>query len=261
MPPYFHPYPHFPPPPYLNPPLYPPGMMPLETLHPHFPPPGQAWSLPYPGVANYIPSPPPPQLVGPGNRLTPPDSSNVLGIEGTLRSNRRCRTEIQPGYLKPEMEAPHDHPLVEIFKASVSRLSVVLAGFHATHPVVKSYNQYFTSKPSTARDTECGLWLSSLRLCPTPELKALMEAPLRELLAREVLGVQPLERRRRVFSVGSALLQLLAIQQELGGELSLHCDPLRELVGAEIELCKLNATQGLRAMFLVTEPIDLKHRK
>ncbi|KAJ6572404.1 hypothetical protein DFH09DRAFT_1461873 [Mycena vulgaris] len=146
-------------------------------------------------------------------------------------------------------------------QSTVSQLGVVLAELHATHPVVKCYNQYFTSKPSTARDTECGLWLSSLRLCPAPELESLMEAPLQELLARDIQGVAPLERRRRVFSVGSALPQLLAVQHELGEEFNLNGDTPRELFEGEIVATSLNGTEALRAMSLATEPINLKLRK
>ncbi|KAJ7831547.1 hypothetical protein B0H14DRAFT_3464011 [Mycena olivaceomarginata] len=88
-----------------------------------------------------------------------------------------------------------------------------------------------------------------------------MEAPIKALLAWRLPGVAPLERKRRIFSVGYALLQLLAIQHELGEELNLNGNTLLELFDKTIVPCKLDATQTLRAMFLATDPADLKHRK
>jgi hypothetical protein len=117
------------------------------------------------------------------------------------------------------MSAPHDHPLVKVFEASITQLSVLLAAFHPDHPVVQCYNEFFANKSSSSRDTEAAQWLSNLRLSPTPELESLMQAPMHKLLTRNVLGIGPVERRRRVLAVGSALLQLLAIQHELNEEL------------------------------------------
>ncbi|KAJ7077739.1 hypothetical protein C8R44DRAFT_896157 [Mycena epipterygia] len=127
--------------------------------------------------------------------------------------------------------------------------------------MVKSYTDYFVAKPSTARDTETGLWLSNIRLCLTPELESLMEAPIQALLAWKLPGVAPLERKRRILSVGYALLHLLAIQHELGEELNVNGDKLLELFDKTIVPCKLDATEALRAMFLATDTVDLKYRK
>ncbi|KAJ7105928.1 hypothetical protein C8R44DRAFT_886375 [Mycena epipterygia] len=166
-----------------------------------------------------------------------------------------------PSYVEPEQSASPDHPLVAIFESAVCRLSILLTAFSIDHPVVKSYTDYFATKPSTARDTEIGLWLSNIRLCPTPELESLMEAPIQALLAWKLPGVAPLERKRRILSVGYALLHLLAIQHELGEELNLNGDTFLELFDKTIVPCKLDTTEALRAMFLATDPVDLKHRK
>jgi hypothetical protein len=159
------------------------------------------------------------------------------------------------------MSAPHDHPLVEIFSASITQLSVLLAAFHSDHPVVRCYNDYFSKKKSSARDTEVAEWLSALRLSPTPELESLMQPPMHELLNRSVLGIAPVERRRRVLSVGFALLQFLAIQHELKEELNLNGDTLLDLLDGSIVPCKIEGSKALDAMFLATEPLELKHRR
>jgi hypothetical protein len=151
------------------------------------------------------------------------------------------------------MSAPLDHPLVAIFSACITRLAVVLAAFDEDHPVVGCYNEYFVGKNSSARDTKAGEWLSNLQ--------SLMQPPMHELLNRRVLRVPEVERRRRVFSVGSALLQLLAIQHELNEELNLNGDTLLDLLVGSIVPCKIDGTKALEAMFLATDTIDLKHRK
>ncbi|KAJ7660274.1 hypothetical protein DFH06DRAFT_1401711 [Mycena polygramma] len=166
-----------------------------------------------------------------------------------------------PSYMEPEMSAPDDHPLIGIFAGSVTRLSVVLGDFNPAHPVIGAYTQFFAKKNSSARDTEAAQWLSNLRLSPTPELESLMQAPIQELLGRVVFQVGPTERRRRVLSVGSALLQLLAIQHELGEELNLNGDTFEDLLDGSIVPRRIDGTKALEAMFLSTNPLELKHRK
>ncbi|KAJ7823116.1 hypothetical protein B0H13DRAFT_2376254 [Mycena leptocephala] len=182
-------------------------------------------------------------------------------VSGVILKSKQIGKICLPAYLKPEMSAPLDHPLVAVFSACVTRLAVVLAAFHEDHPVVHCYNQYFATKKSSARDTEAGEWLSNLRLTPTPELESLMQPPMHELLNRSVLRVPEVERRRRVLAVGSALLQLLAIQYELNEELNLNGDTLLDLLDGSIVPCKIDGTKALEAMFLATDPIELKHRR
>lgn len=159
------------------------------------------------------------------------------------------------------MSAPLNHPLVAIFSASITRLSVVLAAFNKDHPVIRCYTEYFSNKPSSARDTKAGEWLSNLRLSPTPELESLMQLPMHELLNRSVLGVPAVERRRCVLAVGSVLLQLLAIQHQLDEELNLNGDTLLDLLDGSTVPCKMDGTKALEAMFLATDPIELKDRR
>ncbi|KAJ6463160.1 hypothetical protein C8R47DRAFT_1225277 [Mycena vitilis] len=166
-----------------------------------------------------------------------------------------------PSFMEPEMSAPPDHPLHAIFAGAVSRLSVVLADFHPAHPVVQAYTQFFGPKTSSARDTEAAQWLSNLRLSPTPELESLMQGPMQELLGRVVFKVGPTERRRRVLSVGSALLQLLAIQHELGEELNLNGETFEDLLDGSIVPKNIDGSKALEAMFLSTNPLELKHRR
>ncbi|KAJ7451365.1 hypothetical protein FB451DRAFT_1525745 [Mycena latifolia] len=182
-------------------------------------------------------------------------------VANTVLKSRQIGKIHLPSYLQPEQSAPLDHPLIAIFRGAVSRLAVVIAAFHIEHPVVKCYTDYFSTRPSTARDTEASLWLTNLRLSPTPELEALIQPPMHVLLSHSRLGVPPLEWKRRVLVVGPVLLQLLAIQHELGEELNLNGDTLRELFDRAIVRCSNDGTTALQAMFLATERIELKDRK
>ncbi|KAJ6600906.1 hypothetical protein B0H10DRAFT_1958521 [Mycena sp. CBHHK59/15] len=78
---------------------------------------------------------------------------------------------------------------------------------------------------------------------------------------RNVLGIQPVEQRRRVFSVGSALLQLVTIQHELREELDLNGNTFLDLLDQSIIPWEFNGSDALEAMFLATNPVELKHRK
>ncbi|KAJ6468513.1 hypothetical protein C8R47DRAFT_1302539 [Mycena vitilis] len=60
------------------------------------------------------------------------------------------------------------------------------------------------------------------------------------------------EQSERVPGVGSALLQLLAIQQELGEPLNLNGDLLGDLLDDRVVHCPNDGEEGLEAMFAVT---------
>jgi hypothetical protein len=78
---------------------------------------------------------------------------------------------------------------------------------------------------------------------------------------RSVLGTSPVERRRRVLSIGAASLQLLAIQHKLNEGLNLNGDTLLALLDGSIVPCKIEGSAALDAMFLTTDPLELKHRR
>ncbi|KAJ7829280.1 hypothetical protein B0H14DRAFT_2594167 [Mycena olivaceomarginata] len=115
---------------------------------------------------------------------------------------------------------------------------------HRAYQNNRCYMEYFSENKSSARDTDTTAWLSGLRLSPTPELESLMQPPMQELMNRSVLGISPVERRRRVLSIGAAWFQLLAIQHELNEELNLNGDTLLALLDG-----------------LTTDPLELKHRR
>jgi hypothetical protein len=53
----------------------------------------------------------------------------------------------------------------------------------------------------------------------------------------------------------------LAIQYELNEELNLNGDTLLDLLDGSIVPCNIDGTKALEAMFLATDPIELKHRR
>ncbi|KAJ7165468.1 hypothetical protein C8R43DRAFT_946165 [Mycena crocata] len=190
-----------------------------------------------------------------------------------------------------------DHPLIAIFNAAVPRLAVLLATFNQYYPVIEDYCSNPTlvtvtlnvSRPNrpkkplkiapafaglpfkgiidaipsmAAEKGAADLWLGHLNLVPTPELQLLLEAPLEALMARKVLGIPAPIRQQRVLSVGSALLQLLAIQHELGEELNLNVDTLLDMLNDPpiIVRCQDSSIDALKAMFLATKPVDLQQK-
>jgi hypothetical protein len=92
----------------------------------------------------------------------------------------------------------------------------------------------------------CGLVLN-------PELEAILEPALARLMKHPDLGhLRDVETSERVLGVGSALLQLVAIQQELDEPLNLNGDLLGDLLDDRVVHCPNDGEAGLEAMFLVS---------
>ncbi|KAJ7099139.1 hypothetical protein C8R44DRAFT_747825 [Mycena epipterygia] len=117
--------------------------------------------------------------------------------------------------------------------------------------MVANFEEYFFNKKAFARNREGGNWMSSVGLVLTPELAVLIEDPVQVLL--KIKGLTHLlepERMDRVIAVGSALLQVLAIQEQLGEPLNLNGDILNDLLDGRIVARTSDGAEGLRAMLL-----------
>ncbi|KAJ7646218.1 hypothetical protein B0H17DRAFT_1148130 [Mycena rosella] len=96
-------------------------------------------------------------------------------------------------------------PLGPIFVLQViPQVIEILHIFQHTHPIIDHFDKYFTNKPVQARRQK----LAAFGLVSTPELNALLQ-PVLEVL-------------ERIIGVGSALLQLLAVQDQLKEPLNLN---------------------------------------
>ncbi|KAJ6453860.1 hypothetical protein C8R47DRAFT_1204081 [Mycena vitilis] len=156
-----------------------------------------------------------------------------------------------------------DHPLVKIFDAAINPLATVLRTFPDDHPVILAYTTFFEDEPDEARETRLEDWPALRRLVdPLPELIALMERPLQRLEDFRVLSVPgQQERHYRVIGVGRAMLQILALQHELGEPLDLSGATFEELVDNAITAVPVEAIGALYHMFLATKPRVLHHKK
>lgn len=116
-------------------------------------------------------------------------------------------------------------------------------------------------RPEDHRDTHIERWLPEGLHQPERELIALMERPLQRLQDFRLVSVPGPERRYRVIGVGRAMLQLLALQHELGEPLDLNGDTFDDLVEGDIKATQMESHEATRAMFLATKPKLFSHKR
>ncbi|KAK7018136.1 hypothetical protein R3P38DRAFT_2981460, partial [Favolaschia claudopus] len=118
-------------------------------------------------------------------------------------------------------------------------------------------------RPENHRDDQeiINLWLPGGPHDPCNELLALMIRPTEQLQTRRPATVSSDEWNRRVLGVGRTLLQLLAIQYELGEPLDLNGDLFLDLVEENVNQVPSEFFRGQRAMILAMHLQVLRHRK
>jgi hypothetical protein len=151
----------------------------------------------------------------------------------------------------------HDNPVLgAIFDAAISTIATILQTFDDSHPVVEHFNVFFKpivvkggkKKLNPSRDAD--QWMRSFGLVPTPELDAVLEPALENLMRHTKLaGLPDDERSKRALGVGSALFQLLAVQQQLDEPLDLNGDLLADILDAGVVRYPYDGDRGLEAMF------------
>ncbi|KAJ7658185.1 hypothetical protein DFH06DRAFT_1407814 [Mycena polygramma] len=158
-----------------------------------------------------------------------------------------------PRYMDPTFERHENPALAAIFDAAEPRIAKILARFSSNHPVVANFEAYFNGKKTISRSRDAEKWLRTCELISNPELDAVLEPVLSRLMNHPDLKHIPLpERSERVPGVGSALLQLLAVQHALGEPLNLNGDLLGDLLDDRVVHRPNDGEEGLEAMFAVT---------
>ncbi|KAJ6473787.1 hypothetical protein C8R45DRAFT_1011858 [Mycena sanguinolenta] len=172
------------------------------------------------------------------------------GISAVQLSGNQIGKVRLPWYMKPD-DPEHNNPeLTAIFIAAIPQVAKILADFDEGHPVVAAYNDFFKTKKLIDRHREAGDWMRTFNLVPTPELEAVLSDPLISLMKHTALAdIQEPECHRRVMAVGSALLQLLAVQHVLGEQLNLNGDMMNDLRLGEVEWTLSDGPVALTAMF------------
>ncbi|KAJ6448225.1 hypothetical protein C8R45DRAFT_948131 [Mycena sanguinolenta] len=118
---------------------------------------------------------------------------------------------------------------------------------------LKSTSAY---KPAGLRIQTNELWLMQLL---NKNLEEVLSGPLIALLRHKALSaLSEEERNDRVFGVGSALLQMLAVQRELGEPLNLNGDMLDDLLIRRVIRCRNDGHIALNEMFAATQLPNVK---
>ncbi|KAJ7198962.1 hypothetical protein GGX14DRAFT_401590 [Mycena pura] len=155
-----------------------------------------------------------------------------------------------PFYMEPDHPSHKDPELERIFHAALPHVAKILATFPDDHPVIASFNKYFSGKKATEHHRGAGKWMRTLSLVPTPQLEAILEPSLQSLARHmHLVHVPEPELQRRLLGVGSALLQLLAVQRELGEALNLNGDVLQDLLTGRIVPRSFDGPEALLVMF------------
>ncbi|KAK7046405.1 hypothetical protein R3P38DRAFT_2607245 [Favolaschia claudopus] len=159
-----------------------------------------------------------------------------------------------PRYLDPNF-AGHSNPELEaIFNSAIPSIVTILTDFSVHHPLVQHYINFATEAKKPKKRPKRGAfhitptessiafdWQETIGLGSTPEQNALKARAIETLLKRFTLNpldpddkFSPAEWQMRVSSVGSALLQILAVQHELKEPLNLNGDILDDLLSQKI---------------------------
>ncbi|KAJ7692728.1 hypothetical protein B0H17DRAFT_1200307 [Mycena rosella] len=155
-----------------------------------------------------------------------------------------------PRYLDTEFEDHENPALAAVFTEAIPQVVEILHAFQHTHPIIDHFDKYFTDKPVQARRQKLAEWMAVFGLVSTPELDAVLQPVLEVLLVHAHLADLPeSDRNERVMGVGSALLQLLAVQDQLKKPLNLNGDLLNDLLDGRVVHCPSDGDRGLDAMF------------
>ncbi|KAJ7202489.1 hypothetical protein C8J57DRAFT_1735720 [Mycena rebaudengoi] len=162
---------------------------------------------------------------------------------------------ILPSYANPYPLSAHENPqLSSLFALAITPLAKILAEFNTKNAVIDSYTQFFAAQASLDEDARPGVteWRSGLHLDPTmPELRKLIRDAEDDLMAHPSLSsIEESQRKLRTHGVGYVLLQLLAIQVQLGEPLNLNGDTLKDLADGSIRPVPVEGVDALTAMFV-----------
>ncbi|KAJ7200970.1 hypothetical protein C8J57DRAFT_1486534 [Mycena rebaudengoi] len=124
----------------------------------------------------------------------------------------------------------------------------------AIQPEPSQLHSIFAAQASLDEDARPGVteWRSGLHLDPTmPELRKLIRDAEDDLMAHPSLSsIEESQRKLRTHGVGYVLLQLLAIQVQLGEPLNLNGDTLKDLADGSIRPVPVEGVDALTAMFV-----------
>ncbi|KAJ6473944.1 hypothetical protein DFH09DRAFT_1094674 [Mycena vulgaris] len=146
----------------------------------------------------------------------------------------------------------HESPaLAALFDEALPRVVEILAKFNDSYPLIAYFNTHFEGKPSFEQSRGASEWIHTFGLFPTPELEAVLQPAAQCAGARWPHQTPRAGRSQHVLGVGLALLQSLAIQQQLREPVNLNGDFLGDLLDGRMVQCPADGNEGLVAMFSV----------
>ncbi|KAK7012607.1 hypothetical protein R3P38DRAFT_3586804 [Favolaschia claudopus] len=158
-----------------------------------------------------------------------------------------------PQYLDPNFTGHNNPQLEAIFNSAIPSIAGILTDFSDLHPLVGHYINFAAEAKKPKKRPKRGVnltptessiafdWHETIGLRSTPEQNAVKALAITKLLRRITFDAldpddksSPAEWNIRVSSVGSALLQILVVQHELGEPLNLNGDLLDDLLSRKI---------------------------
>jgi hypothetical protein len=138
-------------------------------------------------------------------------------------------------------------------------MAEIFAHFDIHHPIVANFKKTFKGKKPLQRRRGLADWMGTFNFVPTPEPEEVLSPPLATLLHHGMLSqLSEEDRNERVFGVGSALLQILAIQKEIGEPLNLNGDVLHDLLKDRVVRGPNDGDRALEVIFSATQLPDVK---
>ncbi|KAJ7735500.1 hypothetical protein B0H16DRAFT_1731302 [Mycena metata] len=130
------------------------------------------------------------------------------------------------------------------------QLAKILAQWDPQHTVIRSLRAFGGSKKVNQRQKPSE-WLVALGLRLTPEVELALESATFSLMQHETLAhIHYEERTSRITGVGTALLQCLVVQHELGEPLNLNGDLVNDLWDDSVVARKSDSKAALHAMYV-----------
>ncbi|KAJ7223357.1 hypothetical protein GGX14DRAFT_557932 [Mycena pura] len=155
-------------------------------------------------------------------------------------SRKACRDALAEfGKLKPHQKLSYSQRLPDI--------GTPLVNFDPQHPVISHFLAY---TKGSADAMQVSQWTNSFGLVLYPELEEIVSGVVMRIFNRFGLqGLPEPEQKRRIFSVGFALLQMLAAQHELEEPLDLSGSFLAELISRRVVFAGGQNDAALMAMW------------
>ncbi|KAJ7230069.1 hypothetical protein GGX14DRAFT_384030 [Mycena pura] len=118
-----------------------------------------------------------------------------------------------------------DPLLAKIFKLAVDPVACLLVNLDTENEVTKSYSDYFKENSSDSAKNAFR-WIEYYHIPCNPALEAMLESPIEKIACSKILrgALTGPEIMKRVSAAGALLLQLLAVQHNLGETLNLNSD-------------------------------------